>query len=346
MAKENRKTESSDWFTADKAVLRATVSGVLLVVGMLASLWIVGMLGEAPFSDGFGESKAHHYAESMREAQRLSQRAMERTEIANNALLRGNDDYGNVGDDTNPGQGLKLDVDLAKFAAQLNAVGRTKTVTLAAEDLQQPFQECSRLTNRYFPRLRFGARESYSLPTPQSMAVEDSGFDGSIRCERDNATIYLPTAPRNAQNISACWSRQASFSNRSSPGSRAPKLPVWVRMQWDEEATRWTIYTRADQRTVDRQRVTKAQAKLTDDIARKFEQREKHATNDMPGLVAKVKEMRTQLAITANEERQTEISRTLDIYERELKRALLDQRYTFICETAANAALDARTKDR
>ena len=193
------------------------------------------MLGEAPFSDGFGTSSAHRYAESMREAHRLSQRAMQRTEIANNALLRGNDDYGNIGDNTNPGQGLKLNVDLAKFAAELNAVDRTKTVALAAEDLQQPFQECSRLTDRYFPPLHFGARESYPLPTPQSMAVEDSGLDGSIRCERGTATIFLPTPARKAQNIHSCWSRQAFFSSRRSPGRQSPKLPVWVPMQWDEK---------------------------------------------------------------------------------------------------------------
>ena len=64
----------------------------------------------------------------------------------------------------------------------------------------------------------------------------------------------------------------------------------------------------------------------------------------MPGLVAKVNDMRVQKQITANEEQQIAITRSLDIYERELKRALVEQRYTVICESAANAALDTRAK--
>jgi hypothetical protein len=54
--------------------------------------------------------------------------------------------------------------------------------------------------------------------------------------------------------------------------------------------------------------------------------------------------MRVQKQITANEEQQIAITRSLDIYERELKRALVEQRYTVICESAANAALDTRAK--
>ena len=186
---------------------------------------------------------------------------MERIAAANNALLGSNDDYGNAGDNTNFGQGRKLNVDLAKFAAALNAVATTKAVTLSAEDLQQPFRECSQLTNRYFPRLRFGASESYPLPTPQSIPYEENGLDGSVRCETDSATVYSLSAPHSEQNFSSCWSRQPAFSNHVSLVRRQKNLALWIRMQWDEEATRWAIYTRADQRTVDRHRVKQARTK-------------------------------------------------------------------------------------
>ena len=51
------------------------------------------------------------------------------------------------------------------------------------------------------------------------------------------------------------------------------------------------------------------------------------------------------LAVLADENSRLKLTRTLHGYERDLKAALIDRRYTQICTTAANAALDAREKN-
>lgn len=326
---------------------RGLVAGVAvsLVAAVALGTWLLGGFGEGSGSGsqsgGSGRPGVSSYLEAAREAQRSADRMQERIAAANYAVEMGTEVYST----SDYAQDLELDVDLEKFAAELNAVARTKTVTLSASDLQRPFRNCSRFTNRYFARLRFGARDNYPIAPPQTEPYEPGGLDGRVRCEGDTGTVFLQAKPRTTDGISACWSKE-NAPRDSGVGSTGNKsTSIWVQMKWDSEVGSWVIYSRADQRAVDKERMTEARTKLSEDIARSHERQEEYARGRVPELVAKVEATRQELRVLASDANQRKFTKSLQKYERELRTALVNERFTHICETAASASLDAREKE-
>ena len=87
-----------------------------------------------------------------------------------------------------------------------------------------------------------------------------------------------------------------------------------------------------------------AQSRFEEDIETAHARREERARERIPGLVAKLDEAREKLRVAASNAVRRDHSRSVNRYERELKEALIEQRYTRVCSEAANAALDAMEK--
>jgi hypothetical protein len=240
-----------------------------------------------------------------------------------------------------------VDLDLDRLAAEVNAVSQVSQVSqveVTGSDVQTVVRQCARFPQRYFKPLRFGAAESYPIPDPETEPYEPGSIKGSYRCEGGEGTVYTNSIPRTQDDLTACWKKQNPPRGRI-PGDRSEKPgPLWVKMKWDAEAQSWAIYTQADQRTVDETRLPDARTRYETDIKRMHGRRADRAGDRIPKLITEIERVQEKLSIAASDELQRKHSRSLSGAEQKLRKALVERRYLWLCNTAASATLDALEK--
>lgn len=326
---------------------RSTVLGALAVTVFAAlgfGAWLSAGPGDETLSEAPGTSGLSGTLvawQSAMDAQEAAIAAQERIEAAAYAMDGNTSVYrtANRMGRSSPPSGVS-DAELDALARNLNTVARIKAVALEGKDLYEVYGSCQRYIGRYFKPLTLRQANTYPLPVPEQQAYQDNDLDGRYRCEGSRGTVYLNTRPASRDGIRRCWAKQSARQFRAPGGKREKSPPFWVRMQWDDEAQRWSIYTVADQRQVDRARIRQARVALADDIGRSYRSREASARRRVPDLVGKVEDTREKLTVLAGEANRDRYTALLRSHERDLKHALIGQRYTQICRSAATAALD------
>jgi len=322
---------------------RRTVLGGIVILAVLAGIvgaWQLADDGDGRARRDGGSWSMNPYLEAARDAQHAADRAREQMEAAAFEAETGNAAHGSTGYfqsgvDT-------LDLDLDRLAAELNAVSEVTVVELSGADLEAAVRQCARFTDRYFKALRFGAAEVYPVRAPATEPHVAGELDGRFRCEGDRGTVYTHSKPRSRDGLSACWRKQEAGAGGTRKRSGDALKAYWVEMKWDAEIQGWSIYSRADQRAVDRGRLDDARERVGADLERTHGRRAGRARERFPALVARIEELREDLRIAASEDLRREHARALREDERALRDALLDLRYTWLCKVAAGAALDAR----
>jgi hypothetical protein len=320
-----------------RSVADVLAVGIAAVAALGVGAWTLFGGGSETATARLDAVPENPYLQAARQAQRAAERAAERIAAANAAVEMGTEYYA----PSAQGRATELDLDLESLVIQLNAVADTRVVALRSADLERAVRACARIPDRYFPPLRYEQRDDYPLPAPPTRPYEATGLYTRVMCEGDDGRILRSTAPNRQGDHSACWSRQRGFGDRSAGPPSSQGDWIWVRMQWDEEAGRWSIYTRADQRAVDRSRLSAARLNLDDDVTRRHRGREEAARQRIPGLTGEVEQTREALRVAAAERTRRDLTRTLGEQERRLRDALVEARYTQICRAAAGASLSA-----
>ena len=331
------RTEPGAGFWSSRQVrVGAAVAGLAVVVGLawqLTGPWTAPSL-VPQINSGFGE-----YLEAARDAQAMADQARERMELAVYEAETGIPSPRRT-------QTLlsKLDLDLDRLAAEINAVTDTGDIQVSAEDLRRPVAQCVSMTDRYFPLLRFGAKEPYPLAEPATDIIGSDEPKSPYRCESVRGVIYSQSQPRADQGASACWQRHTPRRVVLANRSKEKPAPRWVSMQWDEETDRWSIYTRADQRTVDEARLEDAPRRLDADIERMYARREDRARERITPLMARLESLRSKLTIAEGEALRRQHESDIARVERDLRKALVERRQGWLCDKAGHAALAQRAE--
>ncbi len=310
--------------------------GSALVVAVIAyGLWT--MLSTESTDNEPGSPGVRSYLEAARDAQYAAESARERMEAAAYEAetgIVGLSPHGFSAAD-------EVDLDLDRLAAEINAVSQVSQVDVTASDVQRVVRQCARFPERYFKPLRFGAAESYPLPEPETEPYQAGSIKGTYRCEGGEGVVYTHSVLRTQDDLTACWEKQDPPRGQIPRDRSKKRETLWVKMKWDPEAQSWAIYSRADQRAVDETRLPEAKGRDETDIKRIHGRRVDRARDRIPKLVTTIEALQEQLSIAASEELQRKYSKSLSGAEQKLRKALVERRYLWICNSAASAALDA-----
>ena len=239
---------------------------------------------------------------------------------------------------------LAAQISRDELNAAAQAVNRsvgTSEVVLSGDDLAGVFGRCVRHVDGYFPRLRYGAELPLALPPRVTAPLANHEPPTRHRCEGGSGMVYLDRLPQQHKGLRRCW-RQLE-PHRTQDGEDAGSFDRrWLELHWDDDRSRWSVFTELEQRQADRARFEAAKRRLPEDVKRMAARAERSGKRRIPRLEREVNKARERLVGLSGETRRRVQTGVLEKREGALRRALVNARFGEICERAARFALASK----